>query len=352
MNQHPIIRLFRKEDIEGVLGLINKALRVPASLQLWNWLFVDNPFKPPAECNLVLDKGNSVMGIAGNIFVRLKIKDKVVSSRWACFTVVEPACTQESIRFMQEYIELPYNPFLAFSEKKYLLAQERLGLKKIADVFSYIRILDMRGFVLGKIKNGFLAGLLGFVWNIFDRRYSKLFLKNDKSGLSPEEIGRFDSRFNALWNRVCADYPVITERCEQYLNWRFFSSPFNYKVIAAVKKGDILGYIVMRQSESDGIRRGLIVDLLAGANDSQAINFLLGLAADYFRSSGCHIIDFSILTSHHSYLKAVRRSLFLVKRFRNTFMLYHKNREDLLQLGCRQNWFITTSDPDLELGWR
>lgn len=351
MEKLAITRVYKKEDTEEVLKLVNETLTPPTSAKLWEWLFHDNPFRPREECNLVVERGGRILGVAFNVFVKLKLKDKSINSRWGCFFSVHPDFRGEGLALFDNYQKIPYYPFLGFVKSIYLQGLIGIGFIKIAHIYSRIRVLELSSYIQNRVNKDPFEHLIKLILRTFSFVSLKLFSTEIVNDLVIEENQYFDSRFDAFWNEVSKEYPIITERSSRYLNWRFVAAPFKYKIFSAVRKDKIAGYIVVRLTENNRIKKGLIIDLLADSSDYQAIDSLLKKAVAYFGQFNCCFADCIILTDKKNYRRALIENGFLIKRFRHVFGAYSDEMQDLLVFENPKNWFITASDPDLELMW-
>ncbi|RJP28103.1 MAG: GNAT family N-acetyltransferase [Candidatus Omnitrophota bacterium] len=344
-----MIRRFRKEDIKDLAELASSVLG-PTSERLLHWLFIDNPFLPKGKTNLVLEEDSKIVGMAFNVYVKLKFYDRTLDARWACFFVTSPDYRGSGIELAEQYIQIPYYPFLAFSTKKHFMMESRFGFKKIFDICSYISIIDFKKLFRFKLGKNLFLERIGEFLNRLLGLGSKICAERMPKGLNFEEITYFDERFNDLWRRCSPYYQILVKRDKDYLNWRFTRSPSQYRIIALVDDTKVYGYIVISVNEKNGLKKGAILDLLA-ANDNKTavIDALLSEALRYFRKEGCYSADFLILTAKKEYLKPMRKHGFLFKRLRSTFVVYKKCGGDIKGLRNWKNWFVTRSDPDLEL---
>ena len=91
--------------------------------------------------------------------------------------------------------------------------------------------------------------------------------------LQVEEVSGFDSRFDGLWPRLAAGHARLRAvRDSRVLEWRYGSElrSGQGKVLAALKGGDLQGYIVLLRRQGDGLTLYDVSDLQA-AGDSPAI---------------------------------------------------------------------------------
>jgi hypothetical protein len=113
-----------------------------------------------------------------------------------------------------------------------------------------------------------------------------------ESGLTISEVDRFDNEVSDLFARVGPGYPIIIVRDNAYLNWRFSEYPGKAytKLVLRDRDGLLRGYLVMRSVlKHNGIREGLIVDLLAERNDETAYRALVNEALARMRREGCDV---------------------------------------------------------------
>jgi hypothetical protein len=83
-------------------------------------------------------------------------------------------------------------------------------------------------------------------------------------GTRMKRVERFDGRFDAFWNRIKGDYPIMVVRDSSYLNWRYADVPHRDYVVFSLENAEtteILGFIVLGQEERD-FRVGQILDIV------------------------------------------------------------------------------------------
>jgi len=146
---------------------------------------------------------------------------------------------------------------------------------------------------------------------------------------------------------VSRDYPAIMVRDQAFLSWRFDRCPIrNYTRYAAVREGEIVGYIVTRSYESLGQERGMIVDYLVGRNDSAVLSALIQRAMQDFRSRGAVSVKCSLSSSQREHIRQLRSHGFLSQRPGGHIVadrgVYDKS------LAAIDEWFITYADGDID----
>ena len=101
--------------------------------------------------------------------------------------------------------------------------------------------------------------------------------------------GPFGEDYDALWEKASPAYDFIAERKSRYLEWKFHRVPHvSYDVFEARgDDGELRGYVVLRATERNGVKLGLLVDLFADPEDKAAVGALLDRALAWARERGC-----------------------------------------------------------------
>ena len=152
----------------------------------------------------------------------------------------------------------------------------------------FIRPLDMRALVQARFEQRWIQLLGGWAGQLVA---PLVFHGHDHrevmEGMRLEWLDAFDERFDDLWMRVRDKYPIMLIRDRAYLSWRFAPvSNRRYRVLAALQKGELLGYVVVRcTDEIRGIPIGLIMDFLLepGKRGELAGDLLLEKVWRYFQ---------------------------------------------------------------------
>ena len=173
------------------------------------------------------------------------------------------------------------------------------------------------------------------------------------AGVTISQVDTFDQRVDALWKRVCRDYPVIVVRDLLYLNWRFTDRPdAKYTVLVATRGFDLVGYLVFRSSEKAGLRIGYLVDFLVEGRSSSLLALLVEEAVGCLRREGVGVI--SCRATNPSYRRVLYRQGFYPWPWVQP--RYFHPRTDLLDTTLQvfrdtRKWFLTMGDGDLEMAF-
>ena len=102
---------------------------------------------------------------------------------------------------------------------------------------------------------------------------------NRTDAVKIEEVDRFDSQVDALYERLKDDHGLSTYRDHAYLNWRYVDHPLvDYKILYAKRGADLSGYLVYRIGWLDRATVPL-VDILCDLGDRETLETLVAHAA-------------------------------------------------------------------------
>jgi hypothetical protein len=146
-----------------------------------------------------------------------------------------------------------------------------------------------------------------------------------------KEISRFDHRVNRLWEEVKDGYDWITEKSEEYLNWRYCDSRGgNHKTWIAEDGEKLLGYVIIKVNKIDQNHPiGYIMEVLTPKESVDVLSALIGKAEEYLRDQGVDAIYYTTITGH-LYEKVMKRHGFLDSRRKpQLFYSVYRNSSDI-----------------------
>ena len=225
---------------------------------------------------------------------------------------------------------------------------KRAGCKPVGTAQRWVKILRSETQLKKRLRPPLFAKTAAPLVDIGLRMMSREMFPRRSAGVTVGMGLAFDSRFDRLWERVAAKFPIATQRTAEYLTWRFCGgsdSPYQVLWIADANK-ELLGYIVYEVRNRDVVE---VADVLfdgTPALDRLLIEFLRHIRASEDRISAVSISWFG------STLLADR-----LKRFG-----FHSRPEDLQtfvygdsatladaepQIFDTEQWYLTGSDVDL-----
>jgi hypothetical protein len=235
--------------------------------------------------------------------------------------------------------------------------QQSIDLQSYSNQFAWTVPLLAKPFNFAKIAQTYLAK----AWPRFIRssanRLGAVVFTQPHAVIDPEitvqELEQIDERFDEFWLQNQNKYPVMLNRGQAFLKWRFTSlSGRHYYFLGAYSKtGQMLGYLVLRRAIVRKIKAGLIMDFLVADNDlgQKAGMQLIAQAEKFFRKQ--HLaIAFSLMPSFTTEYRLLRRAGYLnvpdsftPRPFRFAFFLHNKYGSNLPKISAK-DWFITFAD--------
>jgi hypothetical protein len=181
----------------------------------------------------------------------------------------------------------------------------------------------------------------------------KIFRPPSTRAVNIVEVDSFDDRIDALWARSCRDYPVIGARDRRYLNWRFLARPdVSYRYLIALEGENIVGYMVFRVANRDGLPTGYVIDYLVENRSREVFSLLLGEAEKSMVDEGVKLISCALVAA--PYRSMFWRSGYVAARPASTphmNVLCHSADRALEVFTDLSKWFLTMSDGDLDFSY-
>jgi len=110
-------------------------------------------------------------------------------------------------------------------------------------------------------------------------------------------IDKFNEQVDALWGEP--RYLFFIYRDSSYLNWRFFTNPDKYIVLAAVKGEKYLGYIVVKMSKDN--RTGVICDFITIDDRSDVFSALVKKSEEILKRNGVNLVQIECIVGSAYY---------------------------------------------------
>lgn len=349
------IRDMHPEDQPAVLALVRAVWGeelTKAKMAQWQWLYEKNPNNPPGgpRAKIVRD-GDRVVGLFRCIPVPMKFGDRYFTNDWNVDLMIHPDYRGKGLALGLARALLKegdVNTGLPLTgSPTYMILKKLNG--RFVDVAPYpqiIRPFRMHAYARAVAKLPFFSHAFAVLLWI----YFRLVVDRRKSVSDPalivHRISAFDGSFDAFWEKVQADYPIIVKADSRYLQWKFFGRPdVTYTVFRATRERELAGYIVLRSDERAGMKTGFIVDILAARDDAAAIEALVDETLSWFRRERVDLVStqtFFIPT----YRGVMRKKGFLTKpsrRVRRIILTINNDGIPRDLVRDPRNWFITRS---------
>jgi hypothetical protein len=251
-------RSYQAGEERRIIRLFLIVFRKHKSLSRWRWEFLENPY---AKTNIAVLESNKVgiVGHYGGILVRFNYHGNVIPVSQAVDVMIHPAFRGRAVleNLFRAYIQVSRGNGIklvyGFTERAFARSNRRFFGFEFASVSEWVREIP-----------------------------------HSPASHEPAHYpaaAQFDVHADALWERIKRSYPCATVRDSQYLNWRYSPrSDRKYALwqMADPTSGRIAAMVVLGESKSDG----LILELLAEADDAKSIVALLRASIGQFSRAG------------------------------------------------------------------
>jgi len=164
-------------------------------------------------------------------------------------------------------------------------------------------------------------------------------------GLTISQISSFDERINEFWARVSRQYEIMVVRNREYLNWRYAAVPdIDYSIYIAEKRGEICGYLVLRYTQREHTKQGVICDILT--QSPQISRCLISEAVQHCEREKADVV-YGNMIADRTLIKSFRDSGFVTFLKSQWFVAYSRSPHVSAEfLRDSRNWFVQIGDLD------
>lgn len=346
---------YEKSDREEVFHFLRAAhpeTRSTCLIQQWVWKYDDNPFNPKGEPYiLLLRKSGKTVGMLGATPVRIAIEGREHQIINSTDLVVHPAFRGRGFGKLLVARTVEENPVSISwtNQSAYRVSRfvETSHFFRVPLLVRFLKPGQRAGSAMGgpwvRLGAGFVERLARTLIFPFNR-----FTQDSENRVT--EVGNFVSWVDDFWEKVVQNYAVIVVRDQRYLNWRISGRPdARYRILQAVRRDRLVGYLVLRSVTRRGRRYGYLVDYLVEKRDLSALSALVGHAAEILRSEGATVMVLRVSPAHKRAF--YRLGFFPLWGPRFGYFQVRVNQPDppLERLIHPEQWFLTMADGDLEM---
>jgi GNAT superfamily N-acetyltransferase len=349
------IRRYAPADIPGVLQLFADVWgdEVGVELrQLWDWKYDANPASPAAgpHVYVVVHQREEIVGAFAAMSSRVQVNGSEYPNIWGMDFATHPRhrgrgvrLLRSSLQAMTEVVQLGMPP-----DGRPHDLDLRVGCQDVARMQRYRLLLDPRPALAAKGVPALLhlpAAWACTVWN----RLCRSRAGRGADGIEVRDCTTIDTRFDALWRTVSAGYEAATVRDATFMQWRFRDCPTrNYTILEGLRQGELAGYLVCRDEDSSGFKRGRIVDFLTAHDDPALLRQLVAAAVSRLRERGAATVVCTIAPPADTHLQALQANGFL-RAAPACWVVRGIAGKVLDKLDAVDRWFLTAADSDIDL---
>jgi hypothetical protein len=266
------VRRFRDEDRAAILELssLHYGDREGGRVEYVDWLNSDGPAGRPV---VVVGEDRPTGRIAGFVWAiafRVKVGTQHHRCYLGCNGLVHPDFRRSGIYSAILKLQGAATAgeggcfIYGFPKDVAIFRLRGAGYVHVARVPLLIRPLNIRALAEGRVH--WLAARLALeiAWPVAAQTVFRPRRAGTRPwGLKVAEAETFDISFDRFWDRVAPKLSVSVVRDRAFLLWRFRGASFRAYTILSARAGDeLVGYAVLRDYQIEGIRCGMIADLL------------------------------------------------------------------------------------------
>ncbi|WP_169544004.1 hypothetical protein [Sneathiella aquimaris] len=249
----------------------------------FKWLFQDNPNGEGS--GIVKIRDDTIIGFAGFIPRPCQAGEQTLKMAHGLEFMVDPETMRHLNRVPfqlmaahNQRIEEAGNDFainFPNDSSVRMLTSKHVGYQQIFEPQLMVRPLPGFSFLTFE-KGAIFSQIFKICAANLASVYSTLVSLRFRKDIQIEELQRFDDRFDDLNKRLARDGKIRLNRDSKTLNWRFCQHPiYQYQKYAAIRQGQLVGYIVMSPRQLFNTKAGLICDLSVEGNDPLVIALLV-----------------------------------------------------------------------------
>jgi GNAT superfamily N-acetyltransferase len=160
-------------------------------------------------------------------------------------------------------------------------------------------------------------------------------------------LASFDTRADDVWSRCSREWPIVARRDRQWLAWRWDACPRRegLRALWLERRGETVGWVVVRTQEHKGVRAAFVVDFLCPPADVSA---LFGLVVAELRKEPIDAVYCLLLAPGVE--RAMLGNGFVRRDSKLVTMVWAPSVPARLRarLVDRSQWFLTAGDSDLD----
>lgn len=345
-------RKYQQGDEESLVTLCKAVYGSSSTKEYWRWKYFDH--LSDVNASYVAVSEDKVVGMAGIIPYRIKIGDREMVGGQGADLMSHPKWRKRNVFLpllrsvhndlkKQTDIHYGFTNDLSFriyvKRFKYDVAFRVPRLDRVVSVGAFLRRTFRKG--------NFFARIIGSLGDVFSRYILHPRMPHLDEETELRENNEFDERFDLLWDKLKGLSAITTIRDSKYLSWRYGNHPlFKYRTFVAERRGELIGFIILRCNEEKGLKRGYIMDLWAEPEKKDILTALLALSMRFFRAEKVDLVTIWML-QHSPYYHLFTKYLFF-KRTSDLIVLTKSFHKDISNefLSNPSNWYLTMGDCD------
>ena len=351
-----VLRGYKSGDEGQIVKLFNEVFKNDRDVSYWRWEFLEGNYGQAVMA--LADEDGRIVGQCTLLPSKLQVGEKDLFGGQSIDTMVHKDFRRrgyfENLAFLSYDMgrDIGIKFRYGFPSKEALQGiLEKLGGSLVCDIPLYMYVYRVDRFLSILFKNKIISKIFSYPieFVLWIMKKNKIKSKGDYEFA---EINEFDQRFDELWERVRKNYPTMTLRQSDFLNWRIKNHPtIKYKTFGILEKEKLKGYIVLKDEDrlvkgKYPLKLGSIVDLIA--EDEDSVVALCEKANKYFKSIG---VDFAVcwILDGMKYGDTLKNVGFIKTKSRIPFAVKNLTEDSSIDdhIFKEENWYLMPIESDI-----
>jgi GNAT superfamily N-acetyltransferase/lipocalin len=334
-----------------ICALYEQVFEMPLSLARWHWQYINNPTGKIALLLAVGEAGELAGQYALSPLI-LKVNNHTTLATLSLDTMVHPAYRGQGMftklaqdlygKMAQMGVDLIYGFPNEQSHHGFIKNLQWIDLYQTLPL--WVRPLNFSTVVKKVFRSDLLTALGAPLASL---GYSVVF-QTARASTTVRQVTAFDERADQLWEQAKGRAPIMVQRDQRYLNWRYPQHPdYRYTLFISERGDELLGYGVLSTQTVAGMSAAFIVDLLA--TSSTVEQDLIGAMLNFAHRERFDVANALMPPGHAGSLRRcgfipLPKQLFPQELHLGVRNLTHRFSDNLLH--DARNWYITWGDHD------
>ncbi len=359
MNTKITIREYREGDETSIMKLRGLVFADSKSMDWWVWQHKQNP---AGEAIIIVGDNEKEQGIVGHVCfmpLRIKIRDEDCLAAVIVDIMVHPDYRGHGLygQLRLEAIKIAQQNNILFTSSfpNEISSRIRFRIPGSKTIFKktplWIKPFQVENIVTMYFKkNNMLNPLLVVITKGITRITDRS--RNYQIRTQVREVKEIDDRFDILWEKGSSLHRIMMVRDKAFLDWRYIKKPdAEYTIYISEQSNQLLGYVVLRIIEDNGLKTGWIADILTSAKNSLAAMDLIAKAIHHCKAMGVDMI--MCVMPPKAYLAPTLRkhgfsySYKLLRKLNPIRIAPILPKHPEVILVNPSNWYLTRGDSDL-----
>ena len=308
-----IVREYREGDEAELLTLWKavypkRELDNARWLRRWHWAYRENP--AGSGRIWVAEHEGRIIAERSAIPVNISAGKRQLRAFQRIDVMTHPAHRREGVsldlasRVVEDAKKAGMDITIGFPTEAAYRVLERLGGFCVARMRLFIKPLDWNNAIGLKVGNPVLSAILGLVAKpFFSSIPSRIPYTSSMENVRVTETRLFDDRVDELLQDNSTRSAMMVARNRDHLNWRYSAPEQHYSILLAEQADNLLGYLVLKQTQEDASKVVYVYDLIA--QSESAMDSLIIKAIEISRQNSVNIIVYPLIggTIYHRVLR-------------------------------------------------